>query len=146
MAIANLITSDISVSSASLIAFLTTEGLGSFNSGGTGLNASPSALTPGSTGNVVTLTGIGTSWTSGTPGTPTFTLTSTGSGASITAQVVNSTTSATLTISAGTAGVITLTDPSTGDTTTISVSVSSGIVAGFGFSVLSPTISNSLRP
>lgn len=119
MAIAALVTRGVGPGSS--IPFLLLDGLG--NSSTTSLSASPGNLTPGSTGNVVTLTGVGTSWTPGTPGSPTFTLSSTGTGASITAQVVASATSATITVTAGTVGLITITDPSTGDIAHISVSV-----------------------
>lgn len=88
----------------------------------TALSASPGAISPGSTGNLITLTGLGTSWVAGTPGSPTFTL-SGGLGASITAQTVGNSTSAIITVTAGTeTGTLTITDPSTNNTVTLSVS------------------------
>lgn len=84
--------------------------------------ASPSTLTPGSTGNSVTLTGIDTAWATLSAS---FALASSGSGAAITGTTINNDGSATLTIDAGTAGTITLTDRSTGETTTITVATGS---------------------
>jgi hypothetical protein len=85
------------------------------------LNASPTQIYKGTTGNAISLSSTGTSWTSGTPGSPTFTLTG-GTGAAKTAQTVASATSATLTVDAGTAtGNLTITDPSTSNTALIAV-------------------------